>query len=135
MLKRLALGLVLILLVAALPACRGCADRTGDDPLLEQARELTQRYILVDTHIDAPYRLQEEPDDVGERNEGGDFDYYRASVYKAGSVISARKLDLLKKWAYLRFYALTPRRAVRVIWNSITKLAGLRKLLLRMKRF
>ncbi len=63
------------------------------------------------------------------------FDYYKAPVYKAGQVIPARQLDLLKKWAYLRFYALTPRRAVRVIWNTVTNMAGLRKLLLRMKRF
>jgi len=63
------------------------------------------------------------------------FDYYKAPVYKAGKVIPARKLDLLKKWAYLRFYALTPRRAGRVAWNTLTKIAGLRKLLLRMKRF
>ncbi|MDY7041238.1 MAG: radical SAM protein [Chloroflexota bacterium] len=63
------------------------------------------------------------------------FDYYKAPVYKAGKVMPARNLDLFKKWAYLRFYALTPRRAVRVAWNTLTKAAGLRKLLLRMRRF
>ena len=32
----------------------------------------------MDTHIDVPYRLQNTPDDVSVRTEGGDFDYPRA---------------------------------------------------------
>jgi anaerobic magnesium-protoporphyrin IX monomethyl ester cyclase len=64
-----------------------------------------------------------------------DFDYYRQSVYTSSQVLSARQLDLLKKWAYLRFYALTPSRAWRILVNDVLSIAGLRKLLMRMKRF
>jgi anaerobic magnesium-protoporphyrin IX monomethyl ester cyclase len=64
-----------------------------------------------------------------------DFDYYRQSVYASERVLSARQLDLLKKWAYLRFYALTPGRAWRILVNDVLSIAGLRKLLMRMKRF
>ncbi len=34
--------------------------------------------IIVDTHIDVPYRLQDKPDDVSMATESGDFDYPRA---------------------------------------------------------
>lgn len=64
-----------------------------------------------------------------------DFDYYQRSVYKSKEVLSPRTLDLLKKWAYLRFYALTPRRAWRIFVANVLSVAGLRKLWMRMKRF
>ncbi len=42
-------------------------------------KSLTARYLLVDTHIDVPYRLHNKPDqDVGESTETGEFDYPRA---------------------------------------------------------
>ena len=44
----------------------------------ERARQLAQELIIVDTHIDAPYRLTEEDADVGEATDGGDFDHPRA---------------------------------------------------------
>jgi radical SAM superfamily enzyme YgiQ (UPF0313 family) len=64
-----------------------------------------------------------------------DFDYYRRSVYATDEVLSGRRLDLLKKWAYLRFYAFTPRRAWRIVRDDVLSAAGLRKLWMRMKRF
>jgi radical SAM superfamily enzyme YgiQ (UPF0313 family) len=64
-----------------------------------------------------------------------DFDYYQRSVYRSKDVLSPRALDLLKKWAYLRFYALTPRRAWRILLADVLSFAGLRKLWMRMKRF
>jgi membrane dipeptidase len=42
------------------------------------ARELATSSIIVDTHIDVPYRINEEWVDVAEATEGGDFDYPRA---------------------------------------------------------
>jgi hypothetical protein len=44
-------------------------------------------------------------------------------------------LDRYKKWAYLRFYAFTPRRAWRILIDDVLSIDGLRKLLMRMKRF
>jgi hypothetical protein len=64
-----------------------------------------------------------------------EFDYYARSVYKSQEVLSPRALDLLKKWAYLRFYAFTPRRAWRILIDDVLSAAGLRKLWMRMKRF
>lgn len=44
----------------------------------QQAKDIAQKYILVDGHIDVPYRLQEEWEDVTQATEKGDFDYPRA---------------------------------------------------------
>ncbi|MBN1639775.1 MAG: B12-binding domain-containing radical SAM protein [Anaerolineae bacterium] len=64
-----------------------------------------------------------------------DFDYYRRSVYESDEVLPGRVLDLFKKWAYLRFYAFTPRRAWRILIDDVLSVPGLRKLWMRMKRF
>ena len=42
------------------------------------AHMLAQKHMLVDTHIDVPYRLEEEWSDVTGKTETGDFDYERA---------------------------------------------------------
>lgn len=44
----------------------------------KQARELAARALIVDTHIDVPYRLQEDYEDVTAATGRGDFDHPRA---------------------------------------------------------
>ena len=51
------------------------ADETG---LAVTAEMLAQRAMIVDTHIDVPYRLFDEWEDVTQGTEDGDFDYVRA---------------------------------------------------------
>ena len=51
--------------------------------LSEKAKALVQKYPIIDGHIDVPYRLQEEWQDVTQATAGGDFDYPRA---KAGGL-------------------------------------------------
>ncbi|MBL7201812.1 MAG: B12-binding domain-containing radical SAM protein [Anaerolineae bacterium] len=63
------------------------------------------------------------------------FDYYRHSVYRSNEVLPAWQLNLYKKWAYLRFYAFTPKRAWRIFRDDVLSVPGLRKLWMRMKRF
>lgn len=46
--------------------------------LAAQAMGIAQSSIIVDTHIDVPYRLHGGWDDVSEATEGGDYDYPRA---------------------------------------------------------
>jgi membrane dipeptidase len=46
--------------------------------LAERAQELARDSIIVDTHIDVPYRLEEEWADVSQATEDGEFDYPRA---------------------------------------------------------
>ena len=44
----------------------------------QHAQQLAQRFLIVDTHIDVPYRLEGHYEDVTEKTEKGDFDYPRA---------------------------------------------------------
>lgn len=44
----------------------------------EKAIKLAQENILIDTHIDVPYRIHDQWDDVSKATDRGDFDYPRA---------------------------------------------------------
>lgn len=41
----------------------------------EKANQLAQENIIIDSHIDVPYRLEEKWADVTKATEDGDFDY------------------------------------------------------------
>jgi len=61
----------------------GCAAESpapsGDDAdLSSRAQQLARELIIVDTHVDLPYRLNKNPDDISVRTEGGHFDYPRS---------------------------------------------------------
>lgn len=66
--------------------CKGeKQSSTDDDKLREEARELARNFILVDTHVDLPYRLQhvdfrleKEYMTIPVRSAEGDFDFERA---------------------------------------------------------
>jgi membrane dipeptidase len=44
----------------------------------DKAKQLAQQHILIDTHIDVPYRINNKWEDVTQATESGDFDYPRA---------------------------------------------------------
>jgi len=54
-----------------------------DAELREKANKLAHEFIIVDTHVDVPYRLGEKMADISQRTPDGDFDYVRA---KAGGL-------------------------------------------------
>ncbi len=70
------LTVVIFALVAA--GCSATADTTVDDGLMARADSIAQNMIIVDGHIDVPYRLNVRYEDISVRTEGGDFDYVRA---------------------------------------------------------
>jgi len=51
-----------------------------------QAQRLAREALIVDTHIDVPYRLHGKPEDISKRTASGDFDYPRA---RAGGLDAA----------------------------------------------
>ncbi len=73
---RLALPLVALALSAA--GCSSTAPTAPAVDLAARADALTHDALVVDTHIDVPYRLRESPADVGAATATGDFDYPRA---------------------------------------------------------
>ncbi len=48
------------------------------DSLHDRAVAIAQKHMLIDTHIDVPYRLEEDWEDVSQATQRGDFDYPRA---------------------------------------------------------
>ncbi len=64
--------LVLILLTPLI------SQQTPDQALQERAKKLAKAFIIVDGHVDIPYRLKNKWEDISKRTPGGDFDYVRA---------------------------------------------------------
>lgn len=54
----------------------GCATKPTSNAL--KATNLARNNIIIDTHIDVPFRLRMRPTDVSVSTDGGDFDYPRA---------------------------------------------------------
>ena len=73
MLKKSALSMLIATLFIS---AAGAAEKTYTAS--EKALKLTYDNILIDTHIDVPYRLNEKWEDVTQATAGGDFDYPRA---------------------------------------------------------
>lgn len=53
-------------------------DADADAKLQAKASQLAQKYLITDTHIDVPYRIEEDWEDVAVATAKGDFDYPRA---------------------------------------------------------
>ncbi len=62
--------------VFALVACS--EGETPTQAHLEEAKQIAQETLIIDTHIDVPYRLDVAWDDVSATTESGDFDHPRA---------------------------------------------------------
>ncbi|MCH8171761.1 MAG: dipeptidase [Proteobacteria bacterium] len=54
-----------------------CSEEAPPDAA-QRAAEIAQNMIIVDTHLDVPYRLEEQWEDVSVAAGGGNFDYPRA---------------------------------------------------------
>ncbi|MBT8136129.1 MAG: dipeptidase [Gammaproteobacteria bacterium] len=69
--------LAALLLSALLHGC-GPKDAAPYAKHQPEAQALAQQLMIIDTHIDVPYRLQSEYEDVTQATQKGDFDYPRA---------------------------------------------------------
>lgn len=64
-----------------LNGCSPTADTSSDleaPNAAARAQQIAQSSIIVDTHVDVPYRIKKKPADIASATEGGDFDYPRA---------------------------------------------------------
>ena len=52
--------------------------KVSDETLRKKADVLAHKFIIVDGHVDLPYRLNGKMEDVSVQTKGGDFDYVRA---------------------------------------------------------
>ncbi len=68
-----------VLIGSVLIWCSCATSRpVNEEELKERAQKYAQQFILVDTHIDVPYRLREKMEDVSKKTDDGNFDYPRA---------------------------------------------------------
>lgn len=66
--------------LSLLAAC-GVDQPAAEDPVADlaaEAQRIADTSIIVDMHVDVPYRLEARPQDVSQATDGGDFDYPRA---------------------------------------------------------
>jgi membrane dipeptidase len=77
---------VFILLISIGVSVNYSQTSNSDEELYNKALELSKKILIIDTHIDIPYRLKSHMEDVSVRTETGHFDYTRA---KEGGLNSA----------------------------------------------
>jgi membrane dipeptidase len=71
--------LILIVSALLLAACKAAEDQPAEAvDYAAEARRIAENSIIVDTHVDVPYRLQMRPEDVSVATPTGNFDYPRA---------------------------------------------------------
>jgi membrane dipeptidase len=68
--------LSLTLLCAA--TLNACSSTNTQLTTAQRAQQLAQQHIIIDTHIDVPYRLHKDWEDVAVATKRGEFDYPRA---------------------------------------------------------
>lgn len=71
--------LVSVLFVALLPSCKNRLKEKSDEALMKMALEISQKNLIIDTHIDWPEWLLNFPGDISKRTQQGDFDLERAN--------------------------------------------------------
>ncbi|MEJ2274660.1 MAG: dipeptidase [Woeseiaceae bacterium] len=66
--------------LAAIALLAACTPESQDEApdLDQQAQRIARSSIIVDTHIDVPYRIKVRPQDISRPTADGDFDYPRA---------------------------------------------------------
>lgn len=65
-------------LAIALLCATGFGASAANTDFSAKAQQLAQKYIIIDTHIDVPYRLRDKWEDISEATELGEFDFPRA---------------------------------------------------------
>ena len=75
------LYLILLTLIVFISACEKKTPsykEMTDEQLKIKAKELAHKFLIIDTHVDVPYRLESEWEDISQSTEKGHFDYPRA---------------------------------------------------------
>jgi membrane dipeptidase len=78
MIKTSLLATAAILMLSACGSETAPTNITTAEDLATRALQLAQDNLIVDTHVDVPYRISRRPADITQATEGGDFDYPRA---------------------------------------------------------
>lgn len=72
---------VIVAAAAALMTACGNEPAPAAEPTLDlaaEAQRIAESSLIIDTHVDVPFRLEAAPQDIAHATESGDFDYPRA---------------------------------------------------------
>ena len=72
---------ILLTIIVFISACENKTPsykEMTDEQLKIKANELAHEFLIIDTHIDVPYRLESKWEDISQSTEKGHFDYPRA---------------------------------------------------------
>jgi membrane dipeptidase len=75
---RMSLTKIFIVLTVTFAATALAQQSQQEGALRAKGQKLAQQFIIVDTHIDVPYRLRMKWEDISQRTKDGEFDYVRA---------------------------------------------------------
>ena len=83
-----ALNILTLLLIIFLPACKNCNSKKSDAELWKMAHKICEKNIILDSHIDWPEQVLDNPEDISVRTMKGDFDLVRAKEGGLNAVLS-----------------------------------------------
>jgi membrane dipeptidase len=75
------LYLIVLTLIVFISACENKTPsykKMTDEQLKIKANKLAYEFLIIDTHVDVPYRLESKWEDISQSTEKGHFDYPRA---------------------------------------------------------
>ncbi|MFC2096504.1 dipeptidase [Bacteroidota bacterium] len=84
--RRLSIVILTACLIYLTPSCN--TPNKSNEELLAQAQKISENNIILDSHIDWPSRLLENPDDISQEITHGDFDLVRANKGGLNAVLS-----------------------------------------------
>jgi membrane dipeptidase len=73
------LNILFVLFVAVLVSCQTGNSKKSDAELREMALKICERNIILDSHIDWPEYILDNPEDISQKTVKGDFDLVRAN--------------------------------------------------------
>lgn len=115
--KKLYLKILAVLSISFVVTVCSDSKKEIQSGATQSGTEPATPFLIVDTHVDVPYRLQEKMEDISVRTPGGDFDYPRAkegglnvpfmSIYVpasyeekgGGKKFADRLIDMVEKFA------------------------------------
>ena len=71
--------IILILLLGLFPSCKNKQVQKSDKELREMAQAICENNIILDSHIDWPEFILDDPENISEQTVRGDFDLVRAT--------------------------------------------------------
>lgn len=86
-------ALISLLLIALLPSFKNNPKEKSDEELMKMAREICQKNLIIDSHIDWPEWLLNFPEDISRRTQQGDFDLERANEGGLNATLSVMYIN------------------------------------------